>query len=152
MHGAPFGMSRGKSINLFDTPRVESSCNSKLEFMYINTQGAKIYKDPMNRYVVKIADIPSKLEGTPLVNYQGDQYMGIDGARYEVTEHPTLVDDLGIYPTSGHGESTGPDPSEPNQEGTYKTPSMSKESFDALFADLHWEHSTGVTKKKVPEH
>ena len=34
-----------------------------------------------------------------MVNYQGDLYMGIDGARYEVTKYPERVDALGVLQT-----------------------------------------------------
>ena len=102
----------------------------------------------MNRDIVNIVDITSEFEGTPWVNYQCDQYMGVDGARYEVIEHPTLVDALGIMPLGGHGESKGIRPTDPDEAGTSKVPGTSKGPLDDLFADLHWEDKTKETRGK----
>ena len=41
--------------------------------------GAKIYKDFIQRYAVKVEDHPSDVDPAPWVNFQGDRFMGRDG-------------------------------------------------------------------------
>ncbi len=53
--------------------------------LYTNVHRAEIYKDPLGRYMFKSAEHRTPFNEMPMVNYQGDLYMGIDGARYEVT-------------------------------------------------------------------
>ena len=43
-----------------------------------------------------LADCPTPFEKSPWVNYQGDMYVGDDGARYEVMELPHMVDATGL--------------------------------------------------------
>ena len=50
-------------------------------------------------YTFKSAEHRTPFTETPMVNYQGDLYMGTDGARYEVTKYPELVDALGVLQT-----------------------------------------------------
>ena len=50
---------KSTSTNPFDTQNWGLIYNVKLQFQYANVQGADIYKDPMGRFVVKIADILS---------------------------------------------------------------------------------------------
>ena len=64
--------------------------NMKLTFE--KTNGAQLYTDPMNRWVVKVEDHPTTFEDTPWVNYQGDLYMGQGGECYLVTKEPKNVD------------------------------------------------------------
>ena len=40
-----------------------------LTYLYVNTHGAKIYGDPLDRLCVKIEDILTKFQPEPLVNY-----------------------------------------------------------------------------------
>ena len=68
-------------------------------FVYTNVYRAEIYKDPLGRYMFKSAEHRTPFNETPMVNSQGDQYMGTDGARYEVTKYPDLVDALGVLQT-----------------------------------------------------
>ena len=70
-----------------------------LSFLYSNTQGAKIYEDPMGRTCVKIEDSLTEFQLDPLVNYQGDRYVGKDGAMYLVTLKPNEMDKLGKMPS-----------------------------------------------------
>ena len=76
---------KSTSSNPFDAQNWGLIYNVKLQFQYANVQGADIYKDPMGRFVVKIADILSERHMNPWVNYQANMYMGEDGVRYEVT-------------------------------------------------------------------
>lgn len=69
--------------------------NVKLVHFLDNTYGAKIFKDPVNQYVVKIEDHIFEFEASQFVNYQGDCYMGKDKVMYLVVENPMIVDVLG---------------------------------------------------------
>ena len=60
--------------------------------MKTNGHGAKLYKDPMNRLVVKVQDHPTTFEATPWVNYQGDLYMRQGGEHLIVTKEPKNID------------------------------------------------------------
>lgn len=46
--------------------------------------GAKVYKDPMNYFVVKIKDNFSKFDATTFVIYKHKHYMGRDGIIYSM--------------------------------------------------------------------
>lgn len=54
----------------------------QLIFLQENKNGARIYCDPHNNCVVKIDHILSPFEPKVMVNYQGDQYMDINGLKY----------------------------------------------------------------------
>ena len=82
------------------TPSYQMEFNIKLKYDYTNAWGAEIYHDPMQRQVYKTADCPTPFEKAPWVNYQGDMYVGEDGARYEVTNHPHKVDGTGYLHTN----------------------------------------------------
>ena len=56
--------------------------NMALTYVTLNEQNARIYVDPFERYVVKIADVDTPFNPNPWVNYQGDSYMGQLGERY----------------------------------------------------------------------
>ena len=91
---------KGKmSKNPFDEPTDEMDFDVTLSFLNTNAYGAEIYKDPLGRYTFKSAEYRTPFSELPLVNYQGDLYMGMDGARYEVTKHPNQVDALGVLQT-----------------------------------------------------
>ena len=89
--------------------------NIRLEFDFTNRWGAEIYHDPMGRYVYKTGEHLTPFEKYPWVNYQGDMYMGDDGARYEVTESPENIDASGNLHTS----KNNPQPFDQSQEFTY---------------------------------
>ena len=89
--------------------------NIRLEFDFTNRWGAKIYHDPMGRYVYKMGEHLTPFEKYPWVNYQGDMYMGDDGARYEVTKSPENIDASGNLHTS----KNNPQPSDQSQEFTH---------------------------------
>lgn len=57
MHQPPTSASKGKSVNPYENIGVTMNYNMKLQYLYTNAQDAKIYQDPMKRYVVKIAHI-----------------------------------------------------------------------------------------------
>ena len=50
--------------------------NVRLVFARTNTSNAQLFKDPMNRWVVKIEEQPTAFDPSPWVNYQGEMYMG----------------------------------------------------------------------------
>ena len=76
-------------------PNVELDYDGRLRFVMENNHGALIYKDFINRHVVKIEDHVTIFDPTPWVNFQGDRYMGRDGAMYVLTNSPDEVDKLG---------------------------------------------------------
>ena len=69
--------------------------DGRLRFAKENDHGGLIYKDFINRYVVKIEDHITPFDPSPWVNFQGDRYMGKDGSMYMLTEFPDEVDKLG---------------------------------------------------------
>ena len=77
---------------------------------------AFIYKDPSNRFLIKIKDHPTDFNATPFVNYQGDRYIGPQGEMYLVVEDPDAVDSLGGIkePQPHEGDEIPP---KPLQEG-----------------------------------
>ena len=76
-------------------PNVELDYDGRLRFVMENNHGALICKDFINRYAVKIEDHVTIFDPAPWVNFQGDRYMGRDGAMYVLTENPDEVDKLG---------------------------------------------------------
>ena len=74
---------------------VELDYDGRLRFHMENAHGAKIYKDFIQCFVVKIEDHPSEVDPAPWVNFQGDRYMGREGVMYLLTENPENVDRLG---------------------------------------------------------
>ena len=77
-------------------PNVELDYDERLRFAMENNHGALIYKDFINGYVVKIEDHVTIFDPAPLVNLQGDRYMGRDGSMYVLTENLEEMDKLGI--------------------------------------------------------
>ena len=71
------------------------SFNVQLHFEHTNEFGTDIYRDPLHRYAFKTAEHVTPFELNPMVNYQGDLYIGKDGARYDVTRHPDRIDPYG---------------------------------------------------------
>ncbi|KAI5079974.1 hypothetical protein GOP47_0005453 [Adiantum capillus-veneris] len=102
MHPQASTFTRPISLNPFETHDDEGlALNTKLQFVYTNAQGAEIFKDPLQHYVVKIANIVSDLDRAPWDNDQGSMYMGRDGARYEITTYPEIVGRMGEFHPSG---------------------------------------------------
>ena len=77
-------------MNPFNELADELEYEIALMFVYTNVYGAKIYKDPLDHYTFKSSEHRTPFNETPMVNYQGDLYMGTDEARYEVTKYPDL--------------------------------------------------------------
>ena len=69
-------------------PEYSMTFNMRLTFVRTNGHGAQLYKDPMNRWVVKVEDHLIAFEATPWVNYQGELYMGQRGECFIVTKGP----------------------------------------------------------------
>lgn len=131
--------------NPFDVPSRHMEFKVKLTFRYQNVYGAEIYEDPLGRYVFKTIEHRTPFSVFPMVNYQGDLYMGQDGARYEVTRYPQQIDTMGVLQagpmpsqeeTLNHGTPT----SGVDGIGTSTKPHGSKgpqqSSIDKLFDDL----------------
>ena len=74
-----------RSLQVEATPSYQMELNIKLKYDYTNAWGVEIYHDQMQRQVYKTVDCPTPFEKSPWVNYQGDMYVGEDGARYKVT-------------------------------------------------------------------
>lgn len=51
---------------------VELEYDGRLRFHMENAHGAKIYRDVIQCFVVKVEDHPSDVDPTPWVNFQGD--------------------------------------------------------------------------------
>ena len=66
--------------------------NVRLVFVRTNTFDAQLFKDPMNRWVVKIEEQPTAFDPSPWVNYQGEMYMGQEGVRYQLVIELDRVD------------------------------------------------------------
>ena len=102
--------------------------NMALTYVTLNEQNARIYVDPFERYVVKIADVDTPFNPNPWVNYQGDSYMGQMGERYVVTLDPEHVDDMGCKVGSKEPITH----SEPSTNKTANPPGMNE-----LFSELN---------------
>ena len=74
---------------------IELEYDGRLRFHMENAHGAKIYKDFIQRFAVKVEDHPSDLDPAPWVNFQGDRFMGRDGCMYLITNTPYDMDQLG---------------------------------------------------------
>ena len=60
----------------------------------------------MGRYVYKTGEHLTPFDKYHWVNYQGDMYMGDDGARYEETESPENIDASGNLHISKNNPQT----------------------------------------------
>ena len=69
--------------------------NMRLKYVGINAYGAPIFMDPLSRYLIKTSEFVMPIQQAPWVEYQGDQCIGEDGARYVSTVEPKNVDTIG---------------------------------------------------------
>ncbi|MCO5547700.1 hypothetical protein L7F22_001151 [Adiantum nelumboides] len=67
-----------------------------IKYQYDNKQGAKIYKDDMDRYYVKIEDRPSEFKDLVPMSYSGARYLDDKGIMYLVVLNPNIVDKWGL--------------------------------------------------------
>ena len=148
MHHTNSSMTEGKSVNPFEANDLGMTFNVMLQFQYANAQGADIYKEPMGRFAVKIADVLSTRHMNPWVNYQADMYMGEDGARYEVTEYPENVDIMGALPRSEQMDPKHDPHPDPAKLRTSDNPGVSSLLFNELFPNLRWEKDKGNTRTR----
>ena len=72
---------------------------ARIKFHMENTYGAKIYKDFMNRYAVKVEDHLTDFDPSPWVNYQEDRYVSKDGSIYLLVNDPHVRNTLGKIET-----------------------------------------------------
>ena len=68
-----------------------------------NAHGARIYRDFISRFLVRVEDHSSPVDPVPRVNYQGDRYMDCNGVMYLLVEDPEAVDVLGNPVDKEHG-------------------------------------------------
>ena len=69
--------------------------NVRLGFACLNCHDAQLYRDPMNRWLVKIEEHPMAFDLEPSINYQGDSYMGQETIRYQVANEQDNEDKWG---------------------------------------------------------
>ena len=96
----------------------------------------------MQRQVYKTVDCPTPFEKSPWVNYQGDMYVGEDGARYKVTEHFHMVDATKLVHshTNTKGDISlrqGIRPKPPATSRESKGPGVSTNPFEMLDKIAH---------------
>ncbi|MCO5566855.1 hypothetical protein L7F22_020538 [Adiantum nelumboides] len=70
-----------------------------LKFQFVNKLGAKIYKDGMERYCVKVEDRRGDMRDLVPVIYSGDRYFDDQGFMYIVVLNPSIVDKWGMTGT-----------------------------------------------------
>ena len=77
---------KDKSIgNPFNDHSEKMEVRVELKYEAINNYGTLIYKDPLGRNVYKSTKHNTPFNECPKVVYQGDSYIGEDGAHYVVT-------------------------------------------------------------------
>ncbi|MCO5609176.1 hypothetical protein L7F22_063399 [Adiantum nelumboides] len=70
-----------------------------LKFQFVNKLNAKIYKDGMERYCVKVENRRSDMRDLGPVIYSGDRYFDDQGFMYIVVLNPSIVDKWGMTGT-----------------------------------------------------
>ena len=85
-----------RSKNPFGDVHDDLDFDITLQFRFMNPFGTEVYQDPLHRYAFKTAEYMTPFELSPQVNYQGDLYVGRDGARYQVTNNPHSIDPYGV--------------------------------------------------------
>ena len=149
---------RGKfNSNPFEQSRKGLNFNVKLQFKYINNWGTDIYQDPLERFAFKTADSNTPFYAAPLVNYQGDLYIGSDGARYEVTEYPDRIDPSGVLRATPKNKTTPPpdadvNTSRANPNASMNTEAQEKAGLDNLFGNMHVDESDFGTQWTYVQH
>ena len=59
-----------------DLSEFSMAFNMQLTHVKTNDNGAQLFQDPMNCWVVCVKDTLTAFDAAPWVNYQGDLYMG----------------------------------------------------------------------------
>lgn len=97
------------SMASISTAGIELPYDTQIRYERENVHGAKIYKDLTDQSVVKVEDHPTAFDPAPWVNFQGDRYMGRDGAMYLIVADPEVVDILGnVTPIADPTRPEGP--------------------------------------------
>ena len=142
---------KGKSVgNPFDDHSERMEVRVELKYEAINNYGALIYKDPLGRNVYKSAEHNTPFNESPKVVYQGDSYIGEDGARYVVTWDPFNVDSFGVLqPKPTMSESSGASSRKvPTNDATNKARPSNKPTgsgmstnpyLEQIFSDLNFD-------------
>ena len=89
-----FSMDTSSSVPM-RTQGIELEYDGTLRFHMTNAHGARIYRDFISRFAVRVEDHSSPVNPAPRVNYQGDRYMDRHGVMYLLVEDPEVVDVLG---------------------------------------------------------
>ena len=156
-------METGQSEGLHDNSGLDY--NSRLDYQGLNRYGAKIYKDMLGRYLVKIEDHPSPDEPQVMANYQEDRYMGPHGVMYLVVEDPDHVGPLGeMEPdieTSERENDEKPPPMDPREYKLFNSARVKRVPIDdptkGLYTQLHegernfYEGDNSLTHPLTPE-
>ena len=87
--------SMSMEARVLETQEYSMAFNMRLVFSKTNAHGSQLYKDPLDRWVIKVKDHPTAFEIAPFMTYQGELYMGQNGERYVVTKEPENVDKWG---------------------------------------------------------
>ncbi|MCO5611004.1 hypothetical protein L7F22_065252 [Adiantum nelumboides] len=120
-----------------------------LKFQFINELGAKIYKDRMERYCVKVEDRQGDMRDLMPVIYSGDQYFDDQGFMYIVVLNPSIVDKCGMTGTKEkvdvEPEEVAPALDKPNLK-LRRINDMTRVKTDNIFLGLYkydgGEHAT----------
>ncbi|MCO5572960.1 hypothetical protein L7F22_026722 [Adiantum nelumboides] len=112
-----------------------------LKFQFENELGAKIYKDDMERYCVKVEDRPSDVRDTVPVIYIGDHYFDDQGFMYLVVLNPSIVDKWGMTDTKRkvdvEPEEVPPALNKPNLNKLQRINDMTRVNTDNTFLGLY---------------
>ena len=85
------------------THGIELEYDGSFRFHMTNTDDARIYRDFISRFAVRVEDHSSLVDRAPRVNYQGDRYMDRNGVMYLLVEDAEAVDVLGNPVDKEHG-------------------------------------------------
>ncbi|MCO5586667.1 hypothetical protein L7F22_040609 [Adiantum nelumboides] len=118
-----------------------------LKFQFENDLGAKIFKDVMERYCVKVEDRWGDLRDMVLVIYSGDRYFDDQGFMYIVVLNPSIIDKWGW---TGTKEKVDVEPEEApptlNKSNLKLQRDMTRVNTDNIFLGLYkydgGEHTT----------
>ncbi|MCO5578960.1 hypothetical protein L7F22_032811 [Adiantum nelumboides] len=112
-----------------------------LKFQFENDLGAKIYKDGMERYCVKVEDHRGDMRDLVPVIYSGDRYFDDQGFMYIVVLNPSIVDKWGM---TGTKEKVDVEPEE--APPALNKPNLTRVNTDNIFLGLYkydgGEHTT----------
>ncbi|MCO5557764.1 hypothetical protein L7F22_011335 [Adiantum nelumboides] len=111
-----------------------------LKFQFVNELGAKIYKDGMEKYCVKIEDHRGDMRDMVSVIYSGNRYFDDQGFVYIVVLNSSIVDKWGMIGTKQkvdvEPEEAPPPLSKPNLK-LQRVNDMTRVNTDNIFLGLY---------------